>query len=309
MKRYYDILNANCNDSIETIHKKYKIKARQWHPDMFKDEKDKLDAEEKFKEVQNAFTYIKKNHSKNKHIFGNINNDMDFKNFTEKLINKGNILHNIINNAKNIDLKDFFNTFFIHIKKFRFLYDDMFSDEKLEDIVININVSLNDIFNKEDKIIELDRIRKCDQCYDLKFCSKCNNKSYLEVKKSFVFNCSDKIIVFPNEGHQQQNKKTSDIILKIHPKHHSEFKLINNYDIYYEIYTSELTSITHSFTYLNNEKLLFETTFPYKEYYIIENKGLPYPYSNTIGHLIIKIIYKPFTYLVSDDVNFSINYQ
>ena len=223
---------------------------------------------------------------------------MDFKNFTEKLINKGSILHNIINNAKNIDLKDFFNTFFVHIKKFRYLYQDMFCEKKVDDLIVNINVSLEDIYNKEDKIIELKRIRKCETCYnnDLKFCSICNNKNYLEQTKSFIFNCSDKIIVFSNEGHQEHNKKTGDIIFKIQPKIHSQFKLINNYDIYYEIYTTRLEPIKHTFIYLDKQKLDFKSEYPFRKDYIFEDKGLPIPYSDYLGKLIIKIIYNPFTY-------------
>ena len=42
MKHYYDILDANYSDSLQTIHKKYKKKARQWHPDMFKESNDKI---------------------------------------------------------------------------------------------------------------------------------------------------------------------------------------------------------------------------------------------------------------------------
>jgi DnaJ-class molecular chaperone len=298
MKHYYDILDADYSDSLKTIHKKYKKKARQWHPDMFKESKDKIVAEEKFKEIQNAFSQIKKNQNRSSHIFGNINSDMDFKNFTEKLINKGSILHTIINNAKNIDLKDFFNTFFVHIKKFRYIYDDLFSSDKVEDLIVNINVSLEDIYNKEDKIIELKRIRKCEVCYnnDLKCCNICNNKNYLEQIKSFIFNCSDKIIVFSNEGHQEHNKKTGDIILKIQPKLHSKFKLINNYDIYYEIYTKTLETISHTFIYLDKQKIEFIAEFPFRKEYVIEDKGLPIPYSDTLGKLIIKIIHNPFTY-------------
>ena len=301
MKHYYDILDADYSDSLETIHKKYKKKARQWHPDMFKEPKDKNLAESKFKEVQQAFSEIKKNQHYAPNFFGNINSEIDFKNFTEKLINKGSILHNIINNAKNIDLKDFFNTFFVHIKKFRYLYDDMFCEKKVDDLIVNIKVSLEDIYNKEDKIIKLKRIRKCETCYnnDLKFCSICNNKNYLEQTKSFIFNCSDKIIVFSNDGHQEHNKKTGDIILKIQPKLHSKFKLINNYDIYYEIYTTKLETISHSFIYLDKHKIEFIAEFPFRKEYVIEDKGLPIPYSDTLGKLIIKIIYNPFTHYES----------
>ena len=52
---------------------------------------------------------------------------------------------------------------------------------------------------------------------DLKFCTICNNKIYFEQEKSFIFNCSDKIILFNNEADEEKNKKTGDLIIKIHP--------------------------------------------------------------------------------------------
>jgi DnaJ-class molecular chaperone len=271
---------------------------------MYIDPIQKKEAETKFKELGNAYNYFKRFHNTtnnfdnfsnnfNGNFYGNMENEEDFKNFTEKLINKGNILHSIINNAKNLDLKEFFSTFMVHIKKFRFMYDDMFSNEQTQEMLVNVNVSLEDIYNKEDKLIELKRIRKCDKCYnnDLKFCKICNNKNYLEQSKSFIFNCSDKIIVFSTEGNEDKNKKSGDIIIKIHPKVHSEFKLINNYDILYEIYTNKLENITHSFVYLDKQKMVFTSEYPFRKEYIFEDKGLPIPYSDTLGKLIIKIIY------------------
>ena len=69
------------------------------------------------------------------------------------------------------------------------------------------------------------------------------------------------------------------------------FKLINNYDIYYEIYTKKLETISHTFIYLDKQKIEFIAEFPFRKEYVIEDKGLPIPYSDTLGKLIIKIIY------------------
>ena len=304
MKQYFELLDVKDGDTINDIQKKYKKLAKKSHPDMYVDPIKKKEAEIKFKELGNAYSYFKRYHNTTNNFgnfsesfghnfYGNMDSEEDFKNFTEKLINKGSMLHNIINNAKNLDLKDFFGTFMDHIKKFRFMYDDMFSKDHAEDMIVNVNVSLEDIYNKEDKIVDLSRIRKCDICYnnDLKFCKKCNNKNYLENTKSFIFNCSDKIIVFPGEGNEEKNKKTGDLVIKIHPKTHSSFKIINNYDVYYEIYTTKLEAISHSVTYLDKEKMSFTAEYPFRKEYVFENKGLPIPYSDKLGNLIIKIIY------------------
>lgn len=306
MKCYYDILNVKQSDTIEIIAKKYKGLAKKWHPDRHPKE-NKKKAEEKFKEISNAYLKIKQIHNNNRTFYGNIDENVDFKNFTDKLINKGKIIGDIINQAKNIDLKDFFNTFFVHIKKFRFLYDDMFSSDKTEDIIININVSLEDIYNKEDKIVNITRKRKCKKCYnnDLKFCKDCNNKIFLDEEKSFIFNCSDKIVIFTGDSNEEKDKKTGDLIFKIHPKPHTNFKIINNYDVYYEIQTKTQEDIKHTFVNLDKKNYNFKAEFPFRNNYTLENRGLPMPYSDNTGDLIIKIVYTPYD--MNDSSKYSFN--
>jgi DnaJ-class molecular chaperone len=124
MNKYNEILDVKDGDTITDIQKKYKKLAKKYHPDMYVDPIKKKEAETKFKELGNAYTYFKRFHNTtnnfgnfssnfssnfngnfNGNFYGNMENEEDFKNFTEKLINKGSILHNIINNAKNLDLK------------------------------------------------------------------------------------------------------------------------------------------------------------------------------------------------------------
>ena len=117
--KYYEILQVKETDTLEVIKKKYKLLARKWHPDRHPKET-KLNAEIKFKEISKAYQKIKEFHNRNRFdgktgFYGKMHTDTDFKNFTEKLINKGNILKNLIDKAKNIDLKNFFGIFFEHI--------------------------------------------------------------------------------------------------------------------------------------------------------------------------------------------------
>lgn len=305
--KYYEILQVKETDTIEVIKKKYKLLARKWHPDRHPPET-KLNAETKFKEISKAYKEIEKNHGK-PGFYGKMHSDGDFKNFTEKLINKGTILKNLIDKAKNIDLKNFFGVFFEHIKRFRSVYDNIFSDKKTDDLIVNINVSLEDIYNKEDKIVNIKRIRKCKVCYaeDLKFCSKCNNTMFINEEKTFIFNCSDKLIIFSGESNEETNKKTGDLVFKINPKLHSSYSIINNYDILYEIKIKEQKNINHTLVYLDKKKYIFTVEFPYSDNYTIKNIGLPIPYSEDNGNLIIKIVYEPFT--INKDSKFSFNQQ
>jgi DnaJ-class molecular chaperone len=311
--KYYEILQVKETDTLEVIKKKYKLLARKWHPDRHPKET-KLNAEIKFKEISKAYQKIKEFHNRNRFdgktgFYGKMHTDTDFKNFTEKLINKGNILKNLIDKAKNIDLKNFFGIFFEHIKKFRSVYDDVFSEKKTDDLIINVNVSLEDIYNNEDKLVKIKRRRKCKMCYgeDLKFCISCNNTMFTDEEKTFIFSCSDKLIIFSGESNEELKHKTGDLIFKINPKIHKSFSILNNYDILYEVKTKEQKNISHIIDYLDKKKYIFNTNFPFSEHYIIENKGLPVPYSEKKGDLIIKIIYEPFT--INNDSKFSFNQQ
>ena len=54
--------------------------------------------------------------------------------------------------------------------------------------------------------------------------------------------------------------------------------------------------------------MVFTAEFPFRKEYIFEDKGLPIPYSDNLGKLIINIVYNPFTYSESHyTLNLSIN--
>ena len=285
----YDILGVKENDSIEHITKRYKELAKKYHPD-----RNPLNAEEsteKFKDINVAFIYIKKNHNKFSR-FNSTNNNNDFRKFTNSFINKGEFLNNIFNKAKNIDVNDLFDTMYSNIKKIRFYYDNIFSEIVTDNININVNVELEDVYNSEEKLINLVRTRKCLECFSNKgtFCNICNNKIYFDQEKCFVFNCSEKIVVFSGESNEEKNKRPGDIIVRIISKPHKQFHIVNNYDILYYIVGDKLTDIKHEFEFLDKNKFIFECKYPFNESYIIENKGLYIPYSEKRGNLIIKII-------------------
>jgi DnaJ-class molecular chaperone len=283
---YYNILGVKETDSIEYITKKYKELAKRYHPD--RNPLNTISATEKFKEINVAFTNIKEKHNKfNKP-------GIDFKLFTEKLINKGEFMNGIFNKAKTIDMGQLFAAMFKNIKKIRFYYDDIFSETSTDDININVNVELKDIYNSEEKLINLVRKRKCIDCFtnDLAFCTVCNNKIYYEQEKVFVINCNEKLIIFAGESNEEKNNKPGDIIIRILPKTHNDFVIFNNYDILYYIFSNKAEDIKHEFVFLDNLSYHFECYYPYSDHYTIENKGLCIPYSDKRGNLIIKIVQK-----------------
>tara|TARA_B110000238_G_C16096093_1_gene426156 strand:+ start:581 stop:1486 length:906 start_codon:yes stop_codon:yes gene_type:complete len=284
---YYKILNSAQTDKIEDITKKYKELAFKYHPD--RNISNTSEATEKFKEINQAFSNIKLNHNKTYRSFAQ--NKFDFKHFTDKLINKGELLNTIINKAKNIDVTEFFNVFFDNIKQFRFYYDDIFSKIQTDDINVTINVELSDIFNNEEKIINMVRKRKCFKCYtnDLKFCRTCDNKIYYEQEKCFIVNCADQVVVFSGESNEEKNKKPGDIIIKFICKPNSIFNIINDHDILYTINHFTKEPIRNEFIYLDKQTYIFECSYPFASSYIIPCKGINIPYSTKRGNIIIKI--------------------
>ena len=87
----YEILEVNENASEETINKIYKIQAKKYHPDLQKTEKEKLEAEEKMKKINEAY-YILSNEQKRK--------EYDEALEKEREIEEQKIKQEIINNMK-----------------------------------------------------------------------------------------------------------------------------------------------------------------------------------------------------------------
>lgn len=54
----YEILEVSENASMETINKIYKIQAKRYHPDLQTNEEDKLKAEEKMKQINDAYSVL-----------------------------------------------------------------------------------------------------------------------------------------------------------------------------------------------------------------------------------------------------------
>lgn len=291
IQEYYDTLGVSITDSMETINKKYKKLAFKYHPDRNLNNKK---SEEQFKKVGEAYSQIKKLKSMGCHFDFQKEQSDFFKNYVDKVFNKGLDINSFL---KDFDIKSFLGKLKESYSKIRLHYDSIFCSEKTDDIIVTIHVELSDIYYEEDKIVNLVRNRKCLQCYDtdLRFCNFCNNKQYCDQEKAFMFNCSDKMIVFSGESNDEKNKKSGDVIIKVNPKIHPHFSIINNYDLFYEMNMNTKTDITHDIQ-LFKEILVFKADFPWRKEYIIKNKGLPIPLSSNRGNLIIKVNYMDFEY-------------
>lgn len=104
MKDYYKILEVNKDASQEIISKVYKVLAKKYHPDL-QDESNKSVAEEKFKEISEAYEilsdeekrklYDQKLEAENQENFINRNDYETLRNYCIQLENELNQIKNI----------------------------------------------------------------------------------------------------------------------------------------------------------------------------------------------------------------------
>lgn len=146
-KDLYSILGVNKNASYDEIKKSYKELARKYHPDKWTDksEKERKEAEEKFKEVGEAYSVLSdKDKRQNYDMFGN----------TDGASFSGGW------SASSAD--DFFRNF-MHNNGFGFGATQR-ANVRGKDKKIRISVTLEDIFFERFKNVTYEVERSCDEC-------------------------------------------------------------------------------------------------------------------------------------------------
>lgn len=151
------------------------------------------------------------------------------------------------------------------------------------DIYINVNISLEDIYNKVEKEVNVQRIRK-------------KNNWFREEEISLSFPAHfQPALKFKNEGNQfDDNIESGNIIININSKPHKKFKRKNEYDLLLERYISiyEIYNGTHfTVKYLNNKFLSIRSKKCIYQNMLqkVPNLGLPIPDSKgKFGDLYIQ---------------------
>jgi DnaJ-class molecular chaperone len=322
MDNPYKILDVSNTDSIEIITQKYRKLALKYHPD--KNKSNNIDTTNKFIEISNAYNTIVKNHTKS--VFNESSNKTKdsntlFNNIAQNIINKSSNIKNIFNNI-NID------TLLKNIVNISELYENdnnssnnntqINSKKHSEDLYINVNIELFDIYNCIEKTIKISRLRKCSICYSLgivvnkttglnmTICDSCNGKRYIYKDIELTFNCKFKNFLFIRKSHEYFNIVPGNIYLNIIPKIHNNYHIFNYYDLiyYYNIdlnnnsfistikntlYTNN--KITIEFSHLDNKKYKCNIDNPIYNYkYKLENMGLNNLEENKRGNLYIILI-------------------
>lgn len=310
-KDYYQILCVERDASDDDIRKAYRKLALKYHPDKNKEP----DAEEKFKEINKAYSVLGKKESRYKY---------------DKYGDKFEDEHDHQN------MNDIFSMFFNSKKQ----QDD--------DIVHQIGVSLEDLYNGKKKKLKMTREKTCDKCngigckdkkYQIKCqrcngtgkqtnirkmgnmiqqisspCFNCNSKGYTIDKNHLCSECrgggnveDDKIIEFDIEKgmyngskiiiNEEGKNKSSDLIIVLKVIDSNIFDGINGkYDIVKIQKINVLDVITGCniiIEHFNNRKIYMKIQpgdiTENNIVKVIHNQGLPKNQSNLeFGNLIVK---------------------
>lgn len=160
-KDYYKILGLDRNASEDEIKKSYKKLAIQWHPDKFVNESEdkKKEAEEKFKDISEAYTVL---------------SDPDKK---RQYDNGGFDFSSIFGNGWN-PFGGFADIFGNHGRR------QQQTVPKGQDVHVEVKVSVEEIYNGCEKTIKYNRYIRCSECdgaggEDIRVCDKCHGTGHV----------------------------------------------------------------------------------------------------------------------------------
>ena len=208
-KDYYKILNLETNKvTAEQIKVAYREQAKKYHPDVNVGNKN---AEERFKDINEAYRILSEANSKRKY-------DRMWYNYIGK--KKAKAEENI--QGKTSIVGDFFNMFFGSVDNKKMEAKTTTSKnikpaKKGENIDTEISISINDAFYGADKKISLRTINGTMRSFDVKIPAGIQNHEKIRLI---------------GQGKQGENGgKNGDLFIKINIEDTSEFKLIG-YDLH-----------------------------------------------------------------------------
>ncbi|MBN2421799.1 molecular chaperone DnaJ [Candidatus Woesearchaeota archaeon] len=176
-KDYYEILGVERNASKDEIKKAYKTLAKKYHPDKHQDSKQKKEAEEKFKEINEAAAVLGDEQKRAQYDrFGHAGGGFDFSGFDFRDFG------GFSDFGADFDFGDIFDTFFGGG------FGGFSRSRRREnsyrgaDLRFDLNISLEEVAEGVEKTIVIPRFEKCDKCDgkgaahsgDIVTCEVCN---------------------------------------------------------------------------------------------------------------------------------------
>ena len=152
-KNLYDILGVSNTASEDEIKKAYKKLAIKYHPDRQggKSDKEKQEAEEKFKEIGAAYAILSDPNKRQRYdTYGTVDEDM----MAGTGFDMGDLFRHMMGGFMGGNFGDMFGNFGSQRNQ----------PSEAQSIQVNIPLSIEDIFNGYDHEIEYDAFVKCDSC-------------------------------------------------------------------------------------------------------------------------------------------------
>ena len=208
-KDYYKILGLETNKvTAEEIKIAYREQAKKYHPDVNIGNRN---AEERFKDINEAYRVLSEANSKRKY-------DRMWNNY----VGKRKVKYEERNRGKTSIFSDFFNIFFGSLDNKRVEAKSASSKnakapKKGENIDTEINVSIDDAFHGLDKKISLRTVNGDMKNFDVKIPAGIQN--------------NEKIRLVGQGKKGEHGGKNGDLFIKIKIKDDNQFKLIG-YDLY-----------------------------------------------------------------------------
>jgi len=165
MKDYYEILEINRDATEEEIKKSYRKLAIKWHPD--KNPNNREEAEKRFKEISEAYQIL--NDTEKRQIYDNYGED-GIKNHDQGMHSGGMSTPD-----------DIFQMFFGGASPFSSDFGERIPVQKVKPKVIEVPISLKELYNGTKKKITLKLTKTCVDCKgfggsSIKFCNDCGGK-------------------------------------------------------------------------------------------------------------------------------------
>ncbi|SOV10283.1 heat shock protein 40, type II [Plasmodium sp. gorilla clade G2] len=299
---YYSVLGVSKGCSEDDLRRAYLKLAMKWHPDKHVHKGTKEEAEEKFKNICEAYSVLSDNEQREKYdLFG-----IDA--LKQSGFNSSNVEGNISINPLEVFTKaySFYNKYFsksgsfgnnnifTHIKNLYPMRNEVSEDcscNNVEEYEVPLYVSLEDLYNGCTKKLKVTRKR-----YDGSYLYY--EDYYLNVDIRQGWNNGTKL-TFHGEGDQSSpDSYPGDLVLVLHTKNHNRF-VRKSRDLYYRhIITLEqsLTGFDFVIKSLDNREIYIQIDEVVKPdtKKVITNEGMPYSRDPNIrGNLIVEfdIIY------------------
>jgi molecular chaperone DnaJ len=188
-KDYYDVLGVDKNASQQEIKKAYRKLALKYHPD----KSDDPDAEEKFKEISEAYAVLSDEEKRQRYDrYGHAGIDQEY---SYEDIFRGADLSDIFGD---LGFGDLFQRFFGG-------FGGQQRRRRGRDILYKLEISLEDAYRGNEQEITLNRREQCPECdgsgaapgSDVTTCSKCNGSGQVQQSSRTAFGHFTQITVCP----------------------------------------------------------------------------------------------------------------